>query len=250
MNDRVREFLEQKLKPFLKKDNLILLILGGVLLLVISLPTGSRNKGTAQEGMVSGAGSPSPGSALPGATGNPAGGNGDPNSREDSWSAFYGASDSLEASRPASYEDAESLEDRYREELERELTAFLKSIDGVGDVKVMITLRASRELVVEREERTQKRITSEADSSGGTRLVEEVTQENAAIYDTSSQEKTPYVVKTVYPKVEGVVVAASGVGTGRIRTDISETVQALFGLDAHKVKVLKLGNISYETGIE
>ena len=234
MNDRVREFLEQKLKPFLKKDNLILLILGGVLLVVISLPTGSRHKGAEQEDMVLGTGSPSPlpGSVLPGPTGNPTGGNG----------ASKGAEDSLSVS----YENA----DQYREELERELTAFLKSIDGVGDVKVMITLRTSRELVVEREERTQKRITSEADSSGGTRLVEEVTQENAAIYDTSSQEKTPYVVKTVYPEVEGVVVAATGVGTGRIRTDISETVQALFGLDAHKVKVLKLGNISYETGIE
>ena len=238
MNDRAREFLEQKLKPFLKKDNLILLILGGVLLLVISLPTGSRNKGTEQENTVLGAESPSPGpgSVLSGPTGNPASGNVGPESGEDSLSA------------PC--EDVKSLEDQYREELERELTAFLKSIDGVGDVKVMITLRASRELVVEREERTQKRITSEADSIGGTRLVEEMTQENTAIYDTSSQEKTPYVVKTVYPKVEGVVVAATGVGTGRIRTDISETVQALFGLEAHKVKVLKLGNISYETGIE
>ena len=238
MNDRAREFLEQKVKPFLKKENLILLVLGGVLLLVISLPTGSRHKGTGQEDMVFGAVSPSPGpgAVLPAPTGNPGNGQGDPEGWEDSLST--------------SSADAESLEDRYREELERELTAFLKSIDGVGDVKVMITLRTSRELVVEREERTQKRITSEADSSGGTRLVEEETQENNAIYDTSSQEKTPYVVKTVYPKVEGVVVAASGVGTGRIRTDISETVQALFGLDAHKVKVLKLGNISYETGIE
>lgn len=238
MNDRAREFLEQKLKPFLKKDNLILLILGGVLLLVISLPTGSRHKEAEQENMILGSGSPSPGpgSVLPGPTGNPASGNEDPEGGEDPLSAFC--------------EDAKRLEDQYREELERELTAFLKSIDGVGDVKVMITLRTSRELVVEREESTKRKVTSEADSSGGTRLVEEVTQENTAVYDASAQEKTPYVVKTVYPKVEGVVVAATGVGTGRIRTDISETVQALFGLEAHKVKVLKLGNISYETGIE
>ena len=238
MNDRVRDFLEQKVKPFLKKENLVLLILGGVLLLVISLPTGGSQNKTEQGGVLPGTGGSSPeqsgGIVSPAENpGNPQGVPADGgNLQEDSSGG------------------AESLEDRYREELERELTAFLESIDGVGNVKVMITLCASRELVVDREEVLQQKTTSETDSSGGTRLVEEVTREKTAVYDSSSQEKDPYVVKTIYPRVEGVVVAASGVGTGRIRTDISETVQALFGLDAHKVKVLKMGNISYETGIE
>ncbi len=238
MNNRARDFLEQKLKPFLKKDNLILLILGGVLLLVISLPTGDRKDETGQDNAVSGTGGapPEQNSVLWSQTGNPGSGTGIAEEGGNLPAAPSGG--------------ARSLEDQYREELEQELTAFLKSIDGVGNVKVMITLQTSRELVVDREERMQQRITSEEDGTGGTRLVEELTQENTAVYDTSSQEKNPYVVKTVYPRVEGVVVAASGVGTGRIRTDISETVQALFGLEAHKVKVLKLGNISYVTGIE
>lgn len=238
MNDRVRDFLEQKVKPFLKKENLVLLILGGVLLLVISLPTGSSKNKTEQDGILPGTGGMSSGQS--GGIVSPAG---DPGS-------LQGITADGGNQQEDSSDGAESLEDRYREELERELTAFLESIDGVGSVKVMITLSASRELVVDREEVTQQKTTSEEDSSGGIRLVEEVTREKTAVYDSSSQEKEPYVVKTLYPRVEGVVVAASGVGTGRIRTDISETVQALFGLDAHKVKVLKMGNISYETGIE
>ncbi len=238
MNDKVRDFLEQKVKPFLKKENLVLLVLGGVLLLVISLPTGGSKNKTEQDGVLSGTGGPSSGQS--GGILSPAENPGNPQ-------AISADGGNLQEDSSGG---AESLEDRYREELERELTAFLESIDGVGSVKVMITLCASRELVVDREEVLQQKTTSETDSSGGTRLVEEVTREKTAIYDSSSQEKDPYVVKTIYPRVEGVVVAASGVGTGRIRTDISETVQALFGLDAHKVKVLKMGNISYETGIE
>lgn len=238
MNDRVRDFLEEKVKPFLKKENLVLLILGGVLLLVISLPTGGPKNKTEQGGV------------LPGTGGSASGQSGGIVSPAEN----PGSTQDIPADDGNLQEDssggAESLEDRYREELERELTAFLESIDGVGSVKVMITLCASRELVVDREEVLQQKTSSETDSSGGTRLVEEVTREKTAVYDSSSQEKDPYVVKTIYPRVEGVVVAASGVGTGRIRTDISETVQALFGLDAHKVKVLKMGNISYETGIE
>lgn len=234
---RARDFLEQKLKPFLKKDNLILLILGGVLLLVISLPTGSSKNKTGLDNAVSGTdGAPEQNNVLWSQTGNPGSETELPEDGGNQTATPSGG--------------ARSLEDQYREELEQELTAFLGSIDGVGDVKVMITLQTSRELVVDREERMQQRITSEEDGTGGTRLVEELTQENTAVYDTSSQEKKPYIIKTVYPRVEGVVVAASGVGKGRLRTDISETVQALFGLEAHKVKVLKLGNISYETGIE
>lgn len=238
MNDRARDFLEQKVKPFLKKENLILLVLGGVLLLVISLPTGGSKSQTEQDGAL-----PGTGAAAQGQSGGIVSPAGYPES-----AAGFSEDDGNQQGDPCG--GAESLEDRYREELERELTSFLESIDGVGSVKVMITLCASRELVVDREEVMQQKTTSETDSSGGTRLVEEVTREKTAVYDSSSQEKDPYVVKTIYPRVEGVVVAASGVGTGRIRTDISETVQALFGLDAHKVKVLKMGNISYETGIE
>ena len=47
-------------------------------------------------------------------------------------------------------------------------------------------------------------------------------------------------IKTIFPKIEGVVVLAQGVGTGTISKDILEAVQALFGVEAHKIKVLKM----------
>ena len=47
-----------------------------------------------------------------------------------------------------------------------------------------------------------------------------------------------------------MIVAAAGVGTGNVRAELTEAVMALYGLEAHKVKVLKLGHISSHDGIE
>ena len=42
------------------------------------------------------------------------------------------------------------------------------------------------------------------------------------------------------PKIEGVVVVAQGAGTGRKDTEIIEAVQALFEVESHKIKVMRM----------
>ena len=49
------------------------------------------------------------------------------------------------------------------------------------------------------------------------------------------------MVKTLSPSVEGVVVVAEGAGNGEVNKNLSEAVQILFGVEAHRVKVLKAG---------
>ena len=41
------------------------------------------------------------------------------------------------------------------------------------------------------------------------------------------------------PKVEGVLVVAEGAGKGNMTSEITQIAQALFGVEAHKVKVLE-----------
>ncbi len=47
----------------------------------------------------------------------------------------------------------------------------------------------------------------------------------------------------LYPEVEGVLVSCEGAGRGTVNADITEAVQALFDLDAHKVKVLPMNTV-------
>ena len=49
-----------------------------------------------------------------------------------------------------------------------------------------------------------------------------------------------YVSKIREPSIEGVTVVAQGGGNAVIQKNITEVIQALFGIEAHKIKVVKM----------
>ena len=53
-------------------------------------------------------------------------------------------------------------------------------------------------------------------------------------------EESPYVVQIHSPAVEGVVVVAQGAGSGKKEKEIIEAIQALFPIEPHKIKVMKM----------
>lgn len=42
------------------------------------------------------------------------------------------------------------------------------------------------------------------------------------------------------PRVEGVLVIAEGGDSSRVKQEIIEAAQALFGIEAHKIKIMKM----------
>lgn len=48
------------------------------------------------------------------------------------------------------------------------------------------------------------------------------------------------MVKEVSPVIEGVSVVAQGGGNPLIQKNITEVIQALFGIEVHKIKVVKM----------
>ena len=218
MNHKTEEWVEKKLKPLLKKDRLLILLLSGVLLLVIALPTNKKTeKQTASEG--------SQLSLL-----------------EKGQGIAEEKGTQMEEGRSALNDGGVMTDDtEYVHALEKELEELLSSVEGAGRVRVMITLEQSRELVLEKEEKRSQKQTMEENAEGIGKEGRENIWEEKAIYEEDEKEKLPFVVKQIFPRIQGVVVAAEGVGTGYVRSDLSEAVQALFGIEAHKVKVLKLG---------
>ena len=204
MGGNWKRFIEKKgLEKWFRRDNMLILVLTGVLLFVIALPAGD-GKGTSDS---------SPGyQPLPGE----------------------------EAGGQQAQEEAELSEEQYREAMEARLTEVLSGMEGAGRVKVMITIKESRELVVEKEQPVSRSSTNENDSQGGSRVVNQVQSEENTVYRTDGAESEPYVIKTIPPQVEGVLVVAEGAGTGTVNRTIVEIVQALFGVESHKVKVVKM----------
>ena len=129
----------------------------------------------------------------------------------------------------------------YTQEVENRLEALLSSMDGVGEVKVMVTLSSSVEQVVEKDVPYSMDTTKETDRAGGSRDVVNSKQEETTVYVTDQAgNKTPYISKTLEPAIEGVTVVAQGGGNAVVQKNITDVIQALFGVEAHKIKVVKM----------
>lgn len=128
----------------------------------------------------------------------------------------------------------------YEEYLEKKTARALEDVEGVGEVTVMITLKSDGQKIIEKDQSSSAQTTEEADSGGGTRSVEDQSSDKTSIYEqTADGASTPYVSKELAPEVEGVVVIADGGDDAVVARNITEAVQALFGVEAHKIKIMK-----------
>lgn len=121
----------------------------------------------------------------------------------------------------------EDISKQYARKLASQLEQALACMDGVGKVHVMITLKDSGEAVVEKD------VTESGNGQSSSQYQE------ATVF-TESGGREPYVSQQKLPAVEGVFVAAQGGGDSGVKQDIKEAVMALFPVEAHKIKIVKM----------
>lgn len=132
-------------------------------------------------------------------------------------------------------------ETAYEELLEKRLKSMLILAKDVGNVEVMITVKASGEQIALVEKDYTGSKTKEADNQGGSRDTEEEARSEIVIYKKNSDGSTvPYIVKEKMPEIEGVVVIAEGGGNTLTANNIIDAVMALFDVPIHKIKVLEM----------
>ena len=128
----------------------------------------------------------------------------------------------------------------YEAYLEEKTARTLQYVEGVGEVKVMITLKSSAQKIIEKDQQSSSQTTEEEDSQGGTRTSNDISSDRTSIYEQNSDgSQSPYVSKELLPEIEGVVVIADGGDNAVVVQNITEAVQALFGVEAHKIKIMK-----------
>lgn len=180
-----------------KKEQLVVLLLFGVLLVVIALPTTTGTMGA---------------------------------DKKDA---------DISGTQGAAGTDTATL--TYEEQLEKRLSAILSQVAGAGRVEVMVTLESRGERIVEKDTLESRKSVEETDSSGGSRTTDEQDWgEETVYYEDGSGGKSPYVVKELEPNIEGVLVLAEGGDSAVVKQELLEAVQALFPIEAHKVKIMKL----------
>lgn len=185
----------------LRKDQFLILVLVGMLLCVISLPT-EKEKGK---------------------------------------SNLWDTSDDKIQNKQTFETDMETDHSSYAAYWEEKLEESLRFVEGAGQVRVLITLAGSEEQVLTRDGKEEVSDTQETDAAGGSRHVSETKLDRSVVRTVDERGKeVPLVVRTISPDVEGVVVIAQGAGSERVRRDIIEAIQVLFEVDMNRIAIIKM----------
>lgn len=129
----------------------------------------------------------------------------------------------------------------FKEEMERQLSLALEQVQGIGKTKIMITLKATKELIINKDRPMKEEENKEKDSTGGERIQSSKEMEETTILvSDDSGTQTPYVIKELEPEIAGIVVVAQGGDEERIIKEITDACEVLFSLPIHKIKVMKM----------
>ena len=191
---KMQDFMQKIKEKKLKRSDWLILVLAGILILIIALPTDTKEKKQAEE------------------------------AKEN----ISKENNTMEAAK---------------DEIERKLEDILEKIDGAGDVKVMITYQDSGTQVVEKDKNTSENSLEESDSTGGVRSTKEQQLQESTVYEEADAGNTPFVSKELLPKVEGILIVASGGDNQKVKQNISEAVLALFQVEAHRIKIVKMSGL-------
>ena len=203
----------------IKKDNMIILILTGVLLLVIAWPVEENTEKNSNMSDLWG--------------------NQNVNMNKTT-KENLGTMKEIDDSTILVSEELQE-EEYIVQRLEERLEAILSAMQGVGKVEVMITLASQGEKIVEKDIPLERSNILENDAEGGSRSTSEMYSNEETVYTVNSQgDKIPYVTKETSVEVAGVSVVAQGGDQVLVQKNISEVIQALFGIEEHKIKVVKM----------
>lgn len=152
-----------------------------------------------------------------------------------------GEPDTEAATEAAAVEAAAAAKatDSYEAELESRVRDILKTVDGVGEVDVMIILKSSSEKVLHADVSSKLSVTDETDSSGGSRQIRSEESDTSTVMISGDSRSEPVIEKEIRPELSGIIISAGGGGNPSVCAEISAAMEALFDLPAHKIKVLK-----------
>ena len=149
------------------------------------------------------------------------------------FSGFSGekSSEQKESSQTASAE----LSAKYIKDKQRELESLLSTIDGAGEVKVMLTLDSFYE------KDYSKELLSKNEENGENKQKSEYTESIVTLKNGSNSEQA-LVAKIYEPQIRGVAVTAEGGGSAAVKRAITDAVCAVFGISSTRVSVEKMKN--------
>lgn len=147
-------------------------------------------------------------------------------------------SEFLPSEENVSRNDELLTEQEYLSSLENSITQLVSTIDGVGKVRVMITLNSGTEYVYAVEETADSDRQNQSDS---TKQTSNLSRKYIIVKNKDGSEDV-VLQKTLLPSVRGVVVVCEGGGNATVSARVTEAVAVALNLDYTQIYVTKMSN--------
>lgn len=119
-----------------------------------------------------------------------------------------------------------------------DLAAMLEKISGISNVEVMVNLDATGETIYEKNLIVGTQTTVESDQGGGTRNIDDLTEEQQVVIIRQGDQEVPLIVQNKKPTVRGVLVVANGVEEIQIKQWATEAVSRVLNVPPHRISIM------------
>ena len=137
-----------------------------------------------------------------------------------------------EEKKTVSESNANLIPSEYEKEIERRLEQTLSQIEGVGKVKVFLTLKQGEETHYLADE---SRRTDTKDGASSTEI-----SEKSVIISKGSSYDEPMITRTDYPLFQGALIVCEGGGDAQIKLQLTQAISALINLSSNQITILKM----------
>ncbi|HLR66421.1 stage III sporulation protein AG [Virgibacillus alimentarius] len=144
------------------------------------------------------------------------------------------AKETISEKKSSTTSNVSELETSY----EKDLTEMLEKIQGVSDVEVMVNLDSTNVKVYEKNLISGQQTTDESDKNGGTRKVEDSTEEKEVVLVRQGDKEVPLLTQTKKPEVRGVFVVAKGVDHATVKKWMVEATARVLDVPTHRVSIM------------
>lgn len=154
--------------------------------------------------------------------------------------SIYVSSISSDKKRNVDNKDISIQTNHTKNDLEQELETVLSNINKAGNVKVLITYKASKEKVAAYDKDESMTTTTENDSNGGKRTVTTENKTHNPIIMNNSNGSKPFIIKELEPEVKGVIVIAQGADDIKVKMDLMRAVKTVLNINLNQIEVFKM----------
>ncbi|MDF2680750.1 MAG: spoIIIAG [Brevibacillus sp.] len=126
----------------------------------------------------------------------------------------------------------------YENNYSTQLRDILASVVGVGEVEVMVNLESTPELIMAENRNNRSSTNQETDKDRATRNQNDQTKDSEVVIVQGGKQDQPVIIKTMKPRVRGVLVVAKGADNIQVKAWITEAVQKVLDVPAYKISIL------------